>query len=37
VDVPKGFSYDSGSNTEWETVESLRVLMKLHVDSQFTL
>jgi UDP-N-acetylglucosamine 4,6-dehydratase (inverting) len=35
IDVPKGFSYDSGNNTEWETVESLRDLVKLHVDSNF--
>ena len=35
VDVPKGFSYDSGNNTEWETVESLRALVKLHVDPNF--
>ena len=35
VDVPEGFSYDSGNNTEWETVESLRDLVKLHVDSNF--
>ena len=35
VDVPKGFSYDSGNNTEWETIESLRKLLKIHVDSNF--
>lgn len=35
VDVPKGFSYDSGTNTEWETVESLRALVKKHVDPNF--
>jgi len=34
-DVPIGFSYASGSNTEWETVESLRELVKLHVDPNF--
>jgi len=34
-DVPRGFSYDSGNNTEWETVESLRELVKLHVDPKF--
>lgn len=33
--VPEGFNYDSGSNTEWETVESLRELIKEHVDSNF--
>ncbi len=35
VDVPKGFSYNSGNNTEWETVESLRELVKVHVDPNF--
>ena len=35
VDVPKGFSYDSGNNNEWETVESLRKLVKIHVDPNF--
>ena len=35
VDVPKGFSYDSGNNQEWETVETLRELVKKHVDSNF--
>lgn len=34
-DVPKGFSYDSGNNSEWETVESLRELVKKHVDPNF--
>ena len=33
--VPEGFNYDSGSNSEWETVESLRILIKEHVDSNF--
>lgn len=33
--VPKGFSYTSGSNTDWETVKSLRKLIKDHVDSSF--
>lgn len=35
--VPLGFSYNSGENTDWETVESLRELIKEHVDSTFTL
>ena len=35
VDVPEGFSYDSGNNTEWETIETLRGLVKKHVDSNF--
>jgi len=33
--VSEGFNYDSGSNTEWETVESLRTLIKEQVDSNF--
>ena len=33
--VPFGFKYNSGTNTDWETVESLRELIKLHVDSSF--
>lgn len=33
--VPLGFSYNSGENEEWETVESLRKLIKEHVDSTF--
>ncbi len=33
--VPLGFSYNSGDNDEWETVESLRTLIKKHVDPTF--
>ena len=33
--VPSGFSYSSDKNTEWETVENLRVLIKNHVDQEF--
>ena len=33
--VPEGFSYNSGKNTEWETVESLRQLIQEHVDTTF--
>lgn len=33
--VPAGFNYNSGDNTDWETVESLRSLIKEHVDSTF--
>lgn len=35
--VPFGFKYNSGTNTEWETVESLRELIKEHVDPNFTV
>lgn len=33
--VAEGFNYDSGTNTEWETINSLRALIKEHVDSNF--
>ena len=33
--VPYGFKYNSGENTEWETVDSLRELIKIHVDPTF--
>ncbi|MGG5617852.1 UDP-N-acetylglucosamine 4,6-dehydratase (inverting) [Myroides odoratimimus] len=33
--VEEGFAYNSGDNTEWETVEGLRALIKEHVDHTF--
>lgn len=33
--VPQNFSYNSENNTEWETIESLRKLIKEHVDPTF--
>ena len=33
--VEEGFAYNSGDNTEWETIESLRELIKEHVDATF--
>ncbi len=33
--VPTGFSYNSGENSEWETVETLKELIKTHVDNSF--
>jgi UDP-N-acetylglucosamine 4,6-dehydratase len=33
--VEKGFSYSSDQNTEWETVDSLRQLIREHVDHSF--
>lgn len=33
--VEQGFNYNSGTNTEWETVAGLRELIKEHVDSNF--
>jgi len=35
--VDQNFSYNSGDNEEWETVESLRNLIKEHVDPTFEL
>jgi UDP-N-acetylglucosamine 4,6-dehydratase len=33
--VSEGYSYSSGENTEWETVDTLRSLIKEHVDCNF--
>jgi UDP-N-acetylglucosamine 4,6-dehydratase len=33
--VQEGFNYNSGSNEDWETVDSLRALIKEHVDADF--
>jgi len=33
--VEPGFKYNSGENDEWETVESIRNLIKEHVDPEF--
>jgi FlaA1/EpsC-like NDP-sugar epimerase len=33
--VENGFSYNSGDNSEWESVESLQTLIKKHVDPEF--
>ena len=35
VKVSEGFSYNSGTNTEWETIDSLRKLIVEHVDPNF--
>lgn len=35
--VPMGFQYNSGDNTDWETVEGLRALIKEHVDPTFSV
>jgi UDP-N-acetylglucosamine 4,6-dehydratase (inverting) len=34
-EVPNGFRYNSGTNTEWETEESMREKIKLFVDPKF--
>ena len=31
--VPFGFKYNSGTNTKWESVDSLRELISEHVDN----
>ena len=33
--VKKGFNYNSGENKHWETIETLRQLIKKHVDPNF--
>lgn len=33
---PPGFSYNSGTNSEWLSVEQLRNLIRQHVDAHFT-
>ncbi len=35
--VPQGFNYTSGDNTEWETVDSLRTLIKEHLYPDFSV
>lgn len=35
--VPVGFSYNSGDNDQWETVESLRALIRKFVDPSFII
>ncbi len=35
IDVPEGFSYNSGNNSSWESVKSIRELVKIHVDPNF--
>lgn len=35
--VPVGFYYNSGDNTEWETVDTLRSLIKEHLYPDFTI
>ncbi len=37
VKVPAGFAYNSGENTEWETIEGLRDLIREHVDQSFSI
>ena len=36
VKVPFGFRYNSETNNEWESIDSLRALVKLYVDSTFS-
>jgi UDP-N-acetylglucosamine 4,6-dehydratase len=35
--VPEGFSYASGSNTDWLSVEQIRELIRAHVDPGFSV
>lgn len=34
--VPKGFSYNSGENTEWVDAQAIQTLIKEHLDSSFS-
>ncbi len=34
--VPEGFSYNSGTNTEWVSIEELRSYIKEHVNTSFS-
>lgn len=36
-EVEKGFKYNSGTNDQWETVDSLRKLIKQHVDPNLNI
>jgi len=35
--VEEGFAYNSGSNTDWETIDGLRTLIRDHVDPSFKI
>lgn len=35
IKVPFGFKYNSGTNSDWETIEGLRQLIVEHIDSSF--
>jgi UDP-N-acetylglucosamine 4,6-dehydratase/5-epimerase len=35
IKVPEGFNYQSGENSEWESIEGIRELIKKHVDPNF--
>ena len=35
IKVPFGFRYNSGTNTDWESIDTLRQLINEHVDSSF--
>jgi FlaA1/EpsC-like NDP-sugar epimerase len=37
VKVAEGFTYNSGTNIDWLTVEELRELIKKHVDNTFVI
>ncbi|WP_422361187.1 UDP-N-acetylglucosamine 4,6-dehydratase (inverting) [Reichenbachiella sp.] len=35
-EVPFGFKYNSGTNTDWDTIDSLRDKIRKHVDADFS-
>ena len=37
VKVPEGFNYNSGTNTEWLSIDEMRQMIKEHVDPDFKI
>lgn len=37
IKVPEGFKYNSGTNTEWISPEEIRLLIKKHIDPNFSV
>ena len=35
IDVPEGFTYSSGNNNKWETIKSIQLLVRKHIDKNF--
>ncbi len=35
IEVPKGFNYNSGKNSQWVTIEEMRDLIRTFVDENF--
>ncbi len=37
TNIPNKFSHNSGNNTEWESIESLRKFVRIHIDPNFKI